>query len=673
MRRSHLGDVPAVEHSISCTVYVCLGSQMGWLQIAAGMAACVALLYAPGLIVALGLRLRGLTLLAAAPAFGLTTIFIGAYVADYLDIPWSPLAPMGTAVAIAAILWVATRFIPALRPRLAAPGFAWWVPTLVVAIAAALLGAQIVYAIGSPDYFAQEHDNVFHLNAVRHIIDTGVATPQNTAMTLGRTSPTGYPSGWHALNALLVQATGLSVAGASNACLLAVACVVWPLSILGLTRTIVGPRISAAIAAGVLCTTCATFPMLPITAYGGYPLVLAVAVTPVALMAVVELARIGAMPASVLSSALVLALVVPGLVGAHPSALVWIACMTVPVLGIRLAMSARQLRTTSRRAIVLLAFVAYVAVIFLVLLMIPTSPVYEPTGTLAWAIGEALTGSIGGQWAALLVAALCVVGLIGSVRRPTPARVAAVSMWAVAITLYVVAAGAPDLWRSMLTSAWYANPARLAAFIPVVSVPLAALGATMLWDALARAQSSPRSARSTKRRAAIVIPTFAAVLIATQASAAQATMVANRTSFVPTDDHSLARLAVDSDARELLEVLPEIVPEEDLIANNSWDGSGFAYAITGRRVLLPHQIMTLRPQVQDFLDEFATASKTSPACQTARDLGIRWVLRFEPDAKLGRGARDFAGLDGLEDSPNVELVKRVGTASLYRVVGCGLE
>ena len=116
--------------------------------------------------------------------------------------------------------------------------------------------------------------------------------------------------------------------------------------------------------------------------------------------------------------------------------------------------------------------------------------------------------------------------------------------------------------------------------------------------------------------------------------------------------------------------LGEVVPKDELIANNSWDGSGFAYALTGRRVLNPHQLSTLTPQAEAFLNGFAGARPNSPSCRAADTLDLKWVLDFAAPAGLGYGAQQFDGLQNLDNSENVELVERIGTASLYRIVGC---
>ncbi len=640
---------------------------MGWVQLAAGAAMCAVVLFAPGLLIALGLRLRGLALAATAPALGLSAVFLATYAADLLRLRWSAVAPLLVAACLAGVAWLATQWTSDRRAPLTPRARTTWAAPVAVAVAAVVLIPQVLSTIVDPAFFAQEHDNVFQLNAVRQVLDTGVATPQSVAMTVGSTSATGYPSAWHALNALVMQTAGIGVAQASNASLLAVVCLMWPLAAVLATRTVAGARAVTTIAAGFLAATAVTFAMLPITTFGGYPLVLAIAMTPISLAAVIGVAGVGATRVPVLTAGLVFAITAPGLIGAHPSAMVWVACMSVGVVAVRLAKESARW-TSSRRTIAVLAFAAYCALVFLLLLVIPTGLAYERTRTLSQAIAESLTGTIDGH-AMVLVAALCAVGVAGTFAIPTASRAAAVAVWVLSLTLYVIVAAGPDALRWTLATPWYASAERLAAFVPVTAVPLAALGATFAGDWLVQLRRRRRT-----RTATIATWAGAAVVIAlvlTAQAGIAASVTKNRASFVPTADHTEARLAVDTDARELLDALPEIVPAEDLIANNPWDGSGFAYALTGRRVLLPHQIMAISPSAQEVLDGFATAREGSSACDAVRDLGIGWVLRFEPSAKLGRGAQDYAGLDNLDRSPNVELVERIGTASLYRVTGCG--
>lgn len=55
----------------------------------------------------------------------------------------------------------------------------WW--TIGAAVAAAVvIGLQIFAVIGQPSAISQTFDNVFHLNAIRYIMDTGAASPSNS-------------------------------------------------------------------------------------------------------------------------------------------------------------------------------------------------------------------------------------------------------------------------------------------------------------------------------------------------------------------------------------------------------------------------------------------------------------------------------------------------------------
>src|SRR5690625_6448375 len=48
--------------------------------------------------------------------------------------------------------------------------------------------------------------------------------------------------------------------------------------------------------------------------------------------------------------------------------------------------------------------------------------------------------------------------------------------------------------------------------------------------------------------------------------------------------HWIYDALLSDDERELLEQLPEVVPEDAIIATNAWNGSSLAYAISDREV-----------------------------------------------------------------------------------------
>lgn len=62
----------------------------------------------------------------------------------------------------------------------------------------------------TPDHLVQQYDNPFHFSVVRHILDTGNASPIGAGSVMGSATAV-YPDVWHSLTALLVSLFGLDI------------------------------------------------------------------------------------------------------------------------------------------------------------------------------------------------------------------------------------------------------------------------------------------------------------------------------------------------------------------------------------------------------------------------------------------------------------------------------
>ena len=93
---------------------------------------------------------------------------------------------------------------------------------------------------------SQTFDSVFHLNALRYVLETGNASSMTiTGMTNGDNPPYFYPAAWHGLASLLIQITGLQLPAAVNVLNLCVAMTVWTLGCMageGITAGAAGRR-----------------------------------------------------------------------------------------------------------------------------------------------------------------------------------------------------------------------------------------------------------------------------------------------------------------------------------------------------------------------------------------------------------------------------------------------
>ncbi len=643
---------------------------MAGLPLWVAMAICLAALGLPGALIGLALRLRGLWLAALAPVLSFSVIGIAAIVAPVFGAEWS-IWPVAVVGAIAVLLaWAMTLLVRAPRAGVSSRTSQWSAP-IAVGAGALLMALRCLRGIPGADLFAQSFDNAFHLAAVRYILDAGNASPWAVS-TLGLPDEGGffYPTGWHALVALVAEASGSPIAVASNACLVVVACLVWPLGVVLLTRTLFGTQAPVLIAAGAISAGFATYPFMMIVTMGTYPLVAAIALLPAAVAAAVACAGVGSGRASRRSAALALVASVPALGLVHPSALVMLVVLTLPIAIVAAAKIARS--RPDRARLVVLATVLYGALILVAVLLLRT-PIDQPDtlrSSVAQALGEVASSAFGAMPISILLAVTTGIGVVASLRRRRATDWVAIGLWAAVATLYVGTVGGDEFLHLVLGGPWYSDATRIAAFTPVVIAPLAASGAAACWTWLTawvrRRGAGRRALRIAALATALVV--FAAASI--QSGPVRGMDAALRSTFTPTDNALRSLVGVGPDERELIRFIAQRVPEGDVIANNPRDASGFIYPLTGRRLLTPYMLTSIDHDREVFYAGIAQAEPTDSACDVAQRLGVRWVVEFHPDQVLS-GDERFAGIEDIGTSPVVELVKRVGASSLYRITGCG--
>ena len=128
-----------------------------------------------------------------------------------------------------------------------------------------------------------------------------------------------------------------------------------------------------------------------------------------------------------------------------------------------------------------------------------------------------------------------------------------------------------------------------------------------------------------------------------------------------------------ADERELLERLPDLVPEGTRIAANPWDGSGFAYAISGVDVLVPQLGARPTGPAQVVAEGLEDAVSDPAVCPAVAELGVGYALDFGPPLWVDYRSLSYPGLEHLFRSPAVEPVESIGRARLYKVTACGDE
>ncbi|WP_269461803.1 DUF6541 family protein [Arthrobacter sp. SO5] len=649
----------------------------------------VVILFGPGLLIGVSAGLGRFALAALAPGFSVTVIAVSAVLADFAGIPWSiwPVV-LGTFLCVVGVLLICRGWLEN-RP----PGFRrsradvrlWpvkWSVTLSVAaavgLAAVTVGSRLVGAFGAPEAFSQTFDNVFHLNAIRYILDTG----SGSALTVGAMTGGGfYPTAWHDIASLTVQLTGLPIPVAVNLVNVCIGALVWPLSCIFLARVVLGPTLAATWVAAVLSAAFGAFPLLMVDFGVLYPNFLGISILPAAFALGLQALGLGTAPGEGRALSLIsLVLTLPGLALAHPSSIMALLAFLAPAALFRWWLSLRagvRRRGVSFGSVGIHAFVllgsGFVALVLWMTVRPPKEAAFWPAVEGPYhAIFEVITSSAIGRPISLAVMFLALAGLVYLLRKP--------GMWwllgvyAVAGLLFVVAASfRSGRIRDFVTGIWYNDPPRLAALLPVAILPVAVVGGVELWkwgrkQALRTAGQWPPGRRRLFLHGGGV-GLIALLLVTTQQGNVDVAQTAAARMYRVEASSPL----VSSDELALLGRLDSHVPPGAVIVGNPWNGSSLAYALADRRSLQLHILGEVPPGAQLLYDRLRDATTDPAVCDVVRELKVGYVLDFGHDeVNFGDERGDvFTGLDDLAGSGAAELIDSQGTARLFRITACG--
>ncbi|QKJ20032.1 DUF6541 family protein [Microbacterium hominis] len=647
-----------------------------WVVQAPVLLVALAVVFGPGLLIGAGLRLRGLALWALAPVASTAVIALLALGYEAVGIPWTSLSILIGLAGAAAVAW-AFRLVlgaPARRPAADPRG-----RTLVLAglaVGVLLCAARLVVYVNEPDAISQTNDAVFHLNALRWILETGSASSLTVSGVIGGSG--FYPAAWHALTSATMLLTGAEIPVAANMMSLVVAAAIWPVGLAWFTRTVVGGRVGPTAIAAALAGSLHAFPMLMFQWGILYSYSLSLALLPAVAALVIGapawLSGEGPVTGRARSAVLLAAMVLAGL-GAialsQPAVLLaWaLLCATWFAwwAGRRLRDAARRERTVLITA--LAAVLVGVAVLWIVLSRSTSGSHWPPFRGKVAVLADVLLNAPVLLPPALGVSILMVIGLVVAVRRP-PLRWLAV-VWLAFAGLYALCAAVGNpLVRRYALGAWYADPYRLAAMLPLVVLPLAAIGlsAVATW-AVARiskreADSAERVATGWSVAAVGAFGTLALVLAPVIQMPAVTENSRDAESRFVTEDY------LSPDERTLIERLDETIADDATVIGNPATGMGFGYMLSGEDVS-PRTWATPLTSDWTVLGERLRDAGTDPeVCDALAVYGDpEYVLDFG-EGEPGPGRYVYAGMADFAGQPGFELVDSEGEASLWRITAC---
>lgn len=648
-----------------------------WIGAAPALLVAAALVTIPGLPAAWALRLRGLPLLAGAIGASCAIVAVASTLAPFAGMRWGVL-PLAIVALVVTLIALGVRF--ALKPGEAAP----LTRDSVVMTAGALLlsGLMIAFmimrSIGAPENVSQTYDAVFHLNAVAYIQDTGDASPLHMNLVTPGQSTTFYPTLWHAVVALIADLSHASVPLATNALSLVGAAWVWPVAILFFSAPFTRGNRAGLLLAAIFAATASAFPYLLLTWGVVYPNFLATALLPIALgfMHLALRPRDAASPAPKASLWIASVGSLGGATLAHPNALFGMIVLMLPLLLVYVNDVRRRdipLRSKLPRWAAVAVTIAVPASVWW-RFDLGDSDKHYGSG-FAGALVEGLTNAPMLDTRSLFITLFVLSGAaILMVRRRHRWVVAS---YAMALVFFAVAYGLGGPIRTMITGPWYNDASRLAALLPIVTVPLAAVSAGLLLEAVTRGGAqilrASREPRRADRLAAVIALLAVGLVVLTGARGAQlgaqGGWMGGLFNPAPAEGKGPDMLSVDE--RKLLDRLDEEVPEDALVIGDPWNGSASVYSIAHRKTLFPH--MTA-PLSEDAATVAAGLRDMGPeACSYLDRLGVDYVLDFgDPYFPTYRKelSQQFAGLRDVGENPVLQEVDHEGDAALYRVE-CG--
>ncbi|WP_024357369.1 DUF6541 family protein [Leucobacter chironomi] len=647
---------------------------IAWLAAVPVLLVAVGITVLPGLLLAWSLGLRGLTLVAGAIAASFVVIALSTLVLPLFGLSWGPLPVLVVGVVLGAIPLPLRRFLsPRQRPPRAMQLRSAAAICGGVGLAAILIGGFLATAIDDPSHISQSFDAVFHLNAAAHILLSGSASPLDFNVSAAGAAGSFYPTVWHATVALVAQLSGASVPVATNIFAIVVAAWIWPVTIVFFARPFLGRRPAHLLLAAVVAAAFNAFPYLLMTWGVLYPNLLSTALVPAAL-GFLHLALRPATPGNSAPTAS-LWIAAAGATGAatlsHPNALPALAILAAPLLAATAFRVFRSDLSSAAKLVRLIPLGIGIAAPIVLWRYLQTSEAraYDDISFIR-ALELALTNGpfVGGR--AWFVTVLVLAGALALLLRRSHRWL--LGSYAIAVALFIVAIGFTGPVRDFITGPWYSDAARLAALIPIVAVPLAAVTAAWLYDSAVDGMG--RFAPQLRQRTQRLLPALggAVVVVLVAAGGASPALAAQKGWL--SDLHAVpeAGALLSTDETVLLERLDKIVPEGDIVAGDPWSGAGLVLALSGRPTVFGHLQGNYSENANILRARFADLPKPE-ACTLLTDLNVDFMLDFGD--QLYAGGTDelrapFIGLRDLSRSPALTPVDQEGTAVLYRV-DCG--
>lgn len=639
------------------------------------------ILYLPGYLVLRRLAVLRMQALAAAPAVG--SAMIGTLVVVYhvTGLPWNLLtAALGAVVLVGAAVG-AVRLMHRFRP----PRFSqtrtpiWWPVIIAVGLAFLISAQAMLRGFDGLDTPMQASDGVWHLNAAAYVRQDQNAYPVGSLAPMYWGQVHYYPTGWHALVAILPA----DVPTAANLVALFGACLVWCLGCASLLSACVPPtsrriRDALPLLSGIIASAIATAPFVLLTTLWPYGWSVCLLPGVIALLLVARPQR-GYRRGSVwpLGGIVAVVLAAMGAAFVHGASVFNLAVLGVPAMLLVLLHEVRRRWRQggrSRSALIGVAVVVCLGLLAggsvfadqLVMLARFTRPGAMLGNTMleAWRDSPMISAIPDRGMGASGLSALSVLGALVALATHRHRWAALCAPLALVILAASVMTHTP---LSILASPWYMQKARI---LPLLEIPVLVLAATAVEWLCAQARSRTGRLRLVAAALSVAAPILLVVnTLGREGIHERVTAVA----YQPARSAWTVMLAPGE--ADFIRRSAELIPEDAMVLGQPTNGSAYYWSLTGRQVVYP----SLRPYAEPdrrYVSGHAAMMRVDPqVCQALDRLGAHYYYtdadRSEAQAPAGGKTPQWPNQLNFVPESHLTPVATDGTHTLWLISGCG--
>lgn len=677
-----------------------------WFQFLCASALCLVALFAPGFVALLSAGASFGASLACAPALCVATYAVLTILFPALGVSASFRSLFCPALALALLISLVCLVARRRRLRLAADlreraALSVGLPMLYAIVGVAVGTVFFVRNLDTAASFYQAFDNVHHLNSIRSFVDSGNYSSFNSAVYLESagslaspylwSSSSFYPSAWHGLVSMVVQALDIPITVGINAVNAMLLCVVFPVGVCELLRVLT--RDKKLVFIGAFLAVAFTASVWDFVTFGPlYPMLLSYALVPSVSACFIRGIGRGTSRPRAVASLLVFVVGCVGIALAQPAGIFLMGAFLAPYCVHRTAEVARK-----GHGKVFVRAVGCVTALLIVAFWVfcYSLPQFRGTVEFNW---PKTSSHFQGLVDVLLLSftwhpvqlGLAFFVFVGFIRTAYDKRLRWVDASYVFVSVtYILGISSEGVLKHLLGGFWYTDPHRLAANVCFVALPLAVIGAKAVWNWTARVFNVLKERYEVPRRVMArhaATGCFAVALLLiycpsfeVRGIASVDTSFGHYASMTASENDFDAEYVLSTRELEFSQEALSLIPEGSGIINEPNDGSGLLYALLNANIYyrsfdLPELENEKEESVavRQGLDKVAYDGSIQDA---VRKTGAKYLLVLDQGRKPDETPHfwsyfpeQWKGIEGVDDStPGFSVVLSRDDMRLYKI------